>query len=648
MTDRVPFWPELASEAQVSIGRWLAGILRYTDEFIGILDADGGIAYLNRTASGRKPGEVYGQPIWQCFDDEWEPTIRDAVLSAVAGEAQCIVVTQGPQRHQLRLSRLERTDGAKALLLIGTDVTESHRTAKALTVRDEQLHLALEASGMGQWRWRLDTNEVMGDARARAIVDWTEEGPAQLQDVMERIHPDDRPHADAHLERILETGTVLPLEARIVVDGRIRWVLGTGRVLRNDQGSVTDLLGGMLDITEQRARQAQDAQLARLQALGRLAGGIAHDFNNLLMAMRGNFDFIGEAPTDVEAIRESVADGVEAIQRATALTDRLLAFAQRSHVPREDQDLREVVTRTHALLTRVLPPRLELTLHLDPNPVPVHIEAAAIEQVLTNLVLNARDAMPDGGQIGIRVRRTFSGPSDAGRPTAVPPGPFAWIEVVDQGPGIPTDAVDHIFEPFFSTKRDAAGLGLASVHGTVRQHNGFVAFENVLEGPTSGTRFNVFLPLRPDDATPDPAPTAPRQLPQPPTGRPWRVLVAEDRPEVLRVVVRYLERAGFALVQAADGAVALEAHQTAIRAREPFDVAILDVRMPHRDGPEVARLLRQDTPTIGIVLMSGYAPSGKPGMASQLEDLQPFSFLAKPFDETALLVAITSSLTDVG
>jgi signal transduction histidine kinase/ActR/RegA family two-component response regulator len=373
--------------------------------------------------------------------------------------------------------------------------------------------------------------------------------------------------------------------------------------------------------TEERLRSAQ-----KLEAVGLLAGGVAHDFNNILQVIRGHTEFLQEAVAGLPEAREDVATIRDAAERASQLTRQLLAFSRRQPLQIEPFDPSELVAEVIRMLRRILGEHIEL--QVDPLPAPALLVAdkGQIGQVLMNLCVNARDAMPEGGRIVIRLRQVAAGEPDEQQ--EVRAGPHLELTVSDNGQGMPPEVKARLFEPFYTTKTmgKGTGLGLAVVYGIVRQHGGSIG---VTSAPGAGTTFRILLPMG-RAAAPAPA-VPPGAAPAPGRGT---ILLAEDDPQVRSVAMRFLEHGGYRVLLASDGEQAealIRQHHADIR------LAILDVIMPRRNGRQVYDYLRRHHPGIRVLFCSGYSAEMLPPGAVPDAD---FELLHKPYTHDDLLACV--------
>ncbi len=360
--------------------------------------------------------------------------------------------------------------------------------------------------------------------------------------------------------------------------------------------------------------EAQLQRARRLESIGRLAGGIAHDFNNLLtiILMLGNR--ARHRATD-PALVGDLDDVCAAGERAATLTRQLLAFSRRQVLAPRELDVNDIVRELQNLLGRLLGDDIQLEVSLSKKPCAVVADPAQLEQVIVNLVVNARDAMPHGGRLEVRTFLTDL-PADESRELAA--GGYVGVEVTDQGDGISEEVRPHIFEPFFTTKEpgQGTGLGLATVYGIVRQSGGFIDVESAESG---GARFTVYLPHREGDG-----PSVVRQpAPRPSLDGRERILVVEDERILRRVVSEGLRARGYEVIAAGHGEEAL-----AVVNGESVALLITDVAMPGMRGDELARKLRARDPALRVIFVSGYAPAGS---VAATELGQGVTFVAKPF-----------------
>jgi PAS domain S-box-containing protein len=446
--------------------------------------------------------------------------------------------------------------------------------------------------------------------------------------LLDLVHPDDRDGCDAKFREARATPqTPSRLEARIRrADGQWLW-MDIALQLRELAPGSEALVASLRDVTERRALEARLQQAQRLETIGQLAGGVAHDFNNLLTAVLANLSILDSTLPVGAAGREEVRDATLAAERATRLVRQLLTFARQQVVAPRQVDLNESVEAMDRLLGRIIGEHIARQTRLSPGLWPVRIDPSQLEQVLVNLVVNARDAMPGGGVLTVATANVLLSPGERS-PEAVdvPPGAWVRLTVEDTGHGMDESTLSRIFEPFFTTKEKGrgTGLGLATVHGTVQQAGGHV---RVQSAPGAGTRFTVWLPRdrgEPETERP-PAPAAA------PGGR-ETILLAEDDPQVRAIAARILSDRGYRVLPAADG---LEALRTADAHSGPIALLATDVVMPGLGGRGLAETLRSRRPELAVLFLSGYPEGGvEPGAA----------FLPKPFTPEQLAATVRQLL----
>jgi nitrogen-specific signal transduction histidine kinase/CheY-like chemotaxis protein len=378
-------------------------------------------------------------------------------------------------------------------------------------------------------------------------------------------------------------------------------------------------------------RQEQGRQHARkIEALGRLAGGVAHDFNNLLTAVHGYANLLLDDLPEGDPRREDVLEIRRAGERASALTRQLLTFSRRDVVQARVLDPNRVVAELERMLRRLIREDVTLALELEPGAGPVRMDPGHLEQIVVNLVVNARDAMPRGGRIQLRTRNVVRPGPDTPRGDAVPDGRWMLLSVEDQGTGMDPETLANAFEPFFTTKPDTAGtgLGLATVQAVARQSGGHV-FADSAAG--AGSIFRVWLPIAEGAPAQEAAPV------EPGAGAPGAtppVLVAEDDELVRRFVCSVLREAGHDVVSAVDGAEALAALE---RPDCEAELLVTDLVMPGMDGHQLAVKARERRPGLKVLFMSGYAqgPDLRERVAASGD-----AFLQKPFSARALVETV--------
>jgi signal transduction histidine kinase/ActR/RegA family two-component response regulator len=400
-----------------------------------------------------------------------------------------------------------------------------------------------------------------------------------------------------------------------------------------------EIVGGVIvarDVTERRKLEQQLQQAQRLDTVGRLAGGIAHDFNNLLTAILSSASVARECLPPDHEVQADLADVQLAGERATQLTKQLLAFARRQPVSQQPIELNERVATMERMLSRLVGPDVALRVNLGENVWHVRADGPQLEQVLVNVVVNARDAMPSGGRLTIRTgnRRLVEGAIVLPRP--MPAGDYVEIIVTDTGSGMDEETLAHVFEPFYTTKPvgQGTGLGLAMCYGIIRQHHGVIWIDSAVG---RGTTVNILLP-RYEGPLPVPVERVPSRTPVASSSGTETILLVEDEPQVRAVAARALRVAGYRVLEATNGR---DGVQVARRERDAIDLIVSDVVMPEMGGKEMVELARQFLPSAAVLFVSGYTAGSFPLPS---DDPSANMFLQKPFTPQDLLAMVRQVL----
>jgi PAS domain S-box-containing protein len=449
----------------------------------------------------------------------------------------------------------------------------------------------------------------------------------------ESLHPEDR-------TRVAEAAATKQVRGdydetyRIVrPDGAIRWIHDRAFPVHDANGRVTRVVGTAEDITKQRLLEEQLRQAQKMEAIGQLAGGVAHDFNNLLTIIQGYGSLLiagGTAQEGTEAVQEIL----HAADRAANLTRQLLAFSRRQVMQPRLLDLNDIVTSLTKMLQRIVGEDVRIQLTLHTRPLMTRADGGMLDQVLMNLVVNARDAMPGGGQLSIVTSVERITEETARDRADARPGVYVCFSVTDNGSGIADENLDRIFEPFFTTKElgKGTGLGLPTVFGIVKQHDGFVT---VNSAPGRGTTFRVGLPAEENVIDPEVevVERAGRRLGT------ETVLLVEDEPAVRTLTRVVLERQGYRVIEAANGVEAMRAWR---QQNEPVHLLVTDIVMPEGvTGRELASRLRAVDPKLRVIFTSGYSGdiAGR-----ELSEQRGQSFIQKPYSPKELLLTIARCL----
>ncbi len=401
-------------------------------------------------------------------------------------------------------------------------------------------------------------------------------------------------------------------------------------------GSIQGMVYVVADISKHRALEAQLQQSQKMEAVGRLAGGIAHDFNNLLTAIAGySYLLIKDVPADSEA-RRNVEQIQSAAERASKLTSQLLTFSRRQNVQLKEFSLCSLVEDTGKMLQRLIGEDINLKVRLPEDPCRLCGDRSQIEQVLVNLAVNARDAMPKGGQLDIKVKRTTLSASDVRDTVELVPGPYLLVEFSDTGTGMDAATMQQIFDPFFTTKEvgKGTGLGLSTVYGIVEHHKGHISVESQLG---SGTTFRVYLPSLPTESEAGEAVASADARKSVPT-----ILVVEDEESVKGLMEQILKEQGYEVLTAANADEAEE-----ICKARPAVVSLLltDVVLPGRTGIDLYRSLKKLYSNLKVLCTSGFPENA---IVGRIESQTALPFIQKPFSPADFVRNVEEILNPAG
>jgi PAS domain S-box-containing protein len=443
---------------------------------------------------------------------------------------------------------------------------------------------------------------------------------------LDMVVPEDRELVLEQAQDITSSGRMRAIEHRIVrKDGQLRWVRSTPVPQYAADGTLVAYDGLIQDVTERRDLQEQLAQAQKLQSIGRLAGGVAHDFNNLLTAILGNAELASMDLDPGHPARESIGEIIKAADGATRLTRQLLAFARRQRIEPVALDLSEVVRASLEMIRRLLGEDIEVVAALDEHLWIAEADPGQIEQVLVNLTVNARDAMPRGGRLIIETANQTVGDAPEHDRAEVTPGQYVTLSVSDTGTGMTEEVMSHLFEPFFTTKPPGrgVGLGLATCHGIVNQSGGHIWLDSALG---HGTTVTILLPRSTREAREEREAVSHARRSARGTET---VLVVEDEPSVRRLAVLGLRSHGYTVLEAANAAEALRVAAT----EHDIALVVIDVIMPGMRGPELAAGLGSLRPSARILLTSGHTDTPE---AFRDPEGRLVPFLEKPFTPDGL------------
>ncbi len=530
--------------------------------------------------------------------------------------------------------------GVEAVVVNVRDMTEQERAQEALRNAEGRFRTLVEQlpaityiaepGPEGHWEYVSPQIETLMGYSAQEWI-----GLASTW--WNRVHPDDRERVAESEKEFERTGKPLRQEYRMIArDGHVLWFRDEAVLLRRDADRPPLMQGVLHDITDQKRLEDQLRQAQKMEAVGRLAGGVAHDFNNLLMVIQGHTSLLGERLQEGSAERRSVDQIQKSSERAAALTRQLLAFSRMQVMQPRVLDLNGVVADMGKMLRRVIGEHIELILRYDSGLGRVKADPGQIEQVLLNLVVNARDAMPSGGKLVIETCNLSIDEAAARRISSLQPGSYVVLSVSDTGVGMDPDTQSHIFEPFFTTKEQGkgTGLGLATVYGIVQQSGGHIT---VYTQPGQGATFRLYFPRVEEPADRG---SGVRPRPKMPKGS-ETILLVEDETEVRELAREALRRGGYAVLEAPDGAGALKVAEAFTGM---IHLLLTDVVMPRMGGPDLAARLLEMRPGLKVLYMSGYSEF----MSAGHGEIGPLTyFLQKPFSLESLGRKVREVLDEV-
>ena len=609
------------------------GLLEAAPDAMVVVDQSGKIVLLNVQAEkqfGYRRDELVGQQVKNIIPEGFaERLIADALRSAADALAQQIgtgIELSGRRKDgtefpiEIMLSPLESSEGILVTAAI-RDISVRREADAALRRTSQLLQASQSMAQVGGWEVDPVGNTMFWTAETYRIHDTSpaEYTPTQAS-AIQFYAPESMPIIAAAVQEAIDHGTPFDLElALITAKGRRIWVHTKGTVTM-DEGRTVKITGVFHDITEQRQLETQLRQAQRLEVVGQLAGGIAHDFNNLLTAIRGYTELVQRKLAPGDQNRADLDQVLGASDRAVELTRQLLAFSRRQVLQPRVVDPGELVAGIAPMLRHLLGEHIELVTYAGPNLGHVKVDPSQFEQVIVNLAVNARDAMPEGGKLRIETANIELGSAYAASHPGTTPGPYVALMVSDNGSGMSEAVKSHIFEPFFTTKEPGkgTGMGLATVYGIAQQSGGSIY---VYSEPGYGTSFKIYLP-RVEDETAAAAASVPKAVT--PTGS-ETILLVEDEPSVRAYAARILSEQGYVVLEAPGGAAALAlvaAHPG------PIDLLVTDVVMPGLQGHQLGKQLSDLRPDLRVLYVSGFTENSVVDHGVVGEGI---AFLPKPY-----------------
>src|SRR5438309_1538057 len=635
---------EDAADAEAALARSeqrFRSLVGLSSDVITLLDRDGRITYSSHSMHptlGYEPGERIGHSVFELIHPDDRAT-AEPLLREVMAQPDRVARADVRGQHkdgswrELEVVAVNRLEDAAVAAVVVTyhDVTDRKRAEEQLRRANNRLEAVVQASPLAIVP--LDPEGIVQtwNPAAERLFGWTAQEVTGT--LLPTVPAGDEPAFRESRRRVMQGEPLTGMEmVRKKKDGTTVTVNLFGAPLRDAAGRVTGVLGLMEDVTGVKRLEQQFFQAQKMEAVGRLAGGVAHDFNNLLTVITSYSDLLLEELGAGDPKREDVTQIRKASESAAALTRQLLAFSRQQVLQPQVLDLNETVAGTEKLLKRLIGEDVQLATVLAPDLGGAVVDPGQLEQIIMNLAVNARDAMPGGGRLTIATANTDMDEAYVQDHPPARAGRYVMLAVSDTGTGMDASTQAHIFEPFFTTKPfgKGTGLGLATVYGIVKQSGGFIW---VYSEPGHGTTFKIYFPWAGGSAERSAAALAAK--PQQGTET---VLVVEDAASVRSVMRQVLERYGYAVLEAPDGATAL---QLAAKHHGPIHLLLTDVVMPGVSGRPVADRLLRLRPGIKVLYASGYTDDAiihhgllEPGIA----------YLQKPFTRDALALKVRAVL----
>lgn len=598
---------------------------------VAVVDHAGRVVSINRLPPEVDPNTILGKTLMDLTNPSYRAAVEECLREVERKRRVSYVDVPGDipglrgKEARLRIGPIVEGDELRAFVVVLHDNTLRKETERALREQDDKLRVAVDAAHLGLWTFEPGTGVITWDTRT-AETFGLPEAPASIESMMELVHPDDRKLLQDTVDEAFTLGVFRPFEHRIVrPNGELRWVYCCARVI-TEGGKQVRLSGGVIDITDKRALDAQMRFAQKSEAVAQLTSGLAHNFNNMLAGMLPVLDMV-ESRVE-EPWRSRVQSARHAGERAAEMVRQLMTFARpEREKPRARESMHSLCEQAVRICQEAFGSRIPIVFNVAASePFVVRADGGQVEQVLVNLLLNARDAVANVAVPHVEVEISLVASNtpeflSLQRQEGVFLERSVRVRVTDNGTGMNRETKRRVFEPFFTTKPPGSGtgLGLATAHAIVRDHGGFLVCQSEVG---IGTTFEVYLPTEAGLESPS------RRALSPVYGGGAKILVVDDDATVRSIVADVLSEAGYRVTTAEGGQTALARVQS-----DSPDVVVLDQSMPGMLGAAIARIIRTQWPATKIVRFSGHSEA-------ELEDFLADAALAKPASREQILDAV--------